>query len=327
MTFMTKNFKKIDGLMKHLRNSGINIKGSYQKRQLVNYGYYHGYKGYRFFSTPTRKIPFTDFKQIIAVIKYDNNIKALCYPHLMFIETALKNITLDIVLQEAKSNLLNDIFDRLMPGYHNAPSRKKDVQRAKLQLHSSIRYSLFRKYNKNNIITHFYNSSKYSDVPIWAVFEILTLGDFGFFVSCLNKTTREKISRYMKLDLSGDTNRTLVQDIIFVIKDFRNAVAHNDIVFDTRFNRTEIARPLEVCLTHEVGVTYVNFESIIDYLILVCYILKKIKVPKREIQGLISAYQKGLDDLQKEINSNIYHMIVHTDTGRKINDLRNFIKT
>ena len=139
--------------MKHLRNSGINIKGSYQKRQLVNYGYYHGYKGYRFFSTPTRQIPFTDFKQIIAVIKYDNNIKALCYPHLMFIETALKNITLDIVLQEAKSNLLNDIFDRLMPGYP-MPS-EKDVQRAKLQLHSSIRYSLFRKYIRTILLPTF----------------------------------------------------------------------------------------------------------------------------------------------------------------------------
>ncbi len=42
-------YKTIDGLMRHLRDNGIDINGSKQKRQLINTGYYHGYKGYRFF--------------------------------------------------------------------------------------------------------------------------------------------------------------------------------------------------------------------------------------------------------------------------------------
>lgn len=42
-------YKSIDGLMRHLRNSGIAISGSGQKRNLMNTGYFHGYKGYRFF--------------------------------------------------------------------------------------------------------------------------------------------------------------------------------------------------------------------------------------------------------------------------------------
>lgn len=42
-------YKTIDALMRHLRNSGIAIKGGKQKRQLINTGYFHGYKGYRFF--------------------------------------------------------------------------------------------------------------------------------------------------------------------------------------------------------------------------------------------------------------------------------------
>ncbi len=37
----------INGLMRHLRNDcNISISGSYQKQQLISYGYYHGYKGY-----------------------------------------------------------------------------------------------------------------------------------------------------------------------------------------------------------------------------------------------------------------------------------------
>lgn len=42
------SYKKTDALMRHLRDSGISIQGPKQKRQLINTGYFHGYKGYRF---------------------------------------------------------------------------------------------------------------------------------------------------------------------------------------------------------------------------------------------------------------------------------------
>lgn len=45
------SYKSTDALMRHLRDNGIDISGSAQKRQLINTGYYHGYKGYRFFKT------------------------------------------------------------------------------------------------------------------------------------------------------------------------------------------------------------------------------------------------------------------------------------
>ena len=53
--------KTINSLMKHLRNSGIDINGTAQKRHLKNIGYYHGYKGYRFAGTAANRLPLTDF--------------------------------------------------------------------------------------------------------------------------------------------------------------------------------------------------------------------------------------------------------------------------
>ena len=42
---MAKNdFKSTDALMRHLRNNGIAISGASQKQQLINTGYFHGYK-------------------------------------------------------------------------------------------------------------------------------------------------------------------------------------------------------------------------------------------------------------------------------------------
>lgn len=46
------NYKSTDALMRHLRNNGIAISGSSQKQQLINTGYFHGYKGYRFLFHP-----------------------------------------------------------------------------------------------------------------------------------------------------------------------------------------------------------------------------------------------------------------------------------
>ena len=61
-------FKTTDGLMRHLRNNGISISGSVQKRLLVNTGYYHGYKGYRFFKTSRTRLPFSTYDEIYATI-------------------------------------------------------------------------------------------------------------------------------------------------------------------------------------------------------------------------------------------------------------------
>ena len=59
------SYKTTDGLMRHLRDNGISISGSKEKRQLINTGYFHGYKGYRFFknaTTSNRKYSLKDWK-------------------------------------------------------------------------------------------------------------------------------------------------------------------------------------------------------------------------------------------------------------------------
>ena len=68
-------YKNINGLMRHLRNNGISIAGSTQKRQLMNTGYFHGYKGYRFFRTSNNRLPFTSYEEIYATLQYDMSLK------------------------------------------------------------------------------------------------------------------------------------------------------------------------------------------------------------------------------------------------------------
>ncbi len=150
---MANKFLTTNGLMKHLRNNGIYIAGSHQKRQLINDGYYHGYKGYRYNHVPGNRIQFTNYSQINALIEFDRNLKANLYPQLMFIETALKNITLEVILKEGNSDKFNDIFDKLIingPLPQNPNRDKRDEFQKKLELRNKIYASLSGAFKNSN---------------------------------------------------------------------------------------------------------------------------------------------------------------------------------
>lgn len=102
----------------------------------------------------------------------------------------------------------------------------------------------------------------YNEVPIWAIFEILTMGDFGYLLSCLTMNMREKISRAIGINLSCDTHRELVYKYVYTLKDLRNAIAHNDVEYDTRFRKIDPSRPMKQCLIFEMELPYINFKTI-----------------------------------------------------------------
>ena len=115
--------KTLNSLMKHLRDSGIDINGSTQKRRLKNIGYYHGYKGYRFAGNAANRLPLTDFSQVAALYDFDTQLKALFYPRVMSIETALKNYTLEAVIKDARSGVFEDIWRKSLTDYRSYTGR------------------------------------------------------------------------------------------------------------------------------------------------------------------------------------------------------------
>lgn len=69
---MTDKPKTVNGLMKYMRNQkGMRISGTIQKNDLLNMGYYHGFKGYRYIGKPSKIITYTDFEQLKAIYDFD----------------------------------------------------------------------------------------------------------------------------------------------------------------------------------------------------------------------------------------------------------------
>ena len=147
------SYKTTDALMRHLRDSGITINGSTQKRQLINTGYFHGYKGYRFFGNAQKQLPFISYDEVYATIQYDSDLKALLYGKMMYIETAIKNIALESILINTNSESIQNMYDKVISGYNNAPTtatadQKKKLQQSKLNLQNTIQSSLAYAYKK-----------------------------------------------------------------------------------------------------------------------------------------------------------------------------------
>lgn len=324
-------YKTTDGLMRHLRNNGIKISGSSQKRLLINTGYFHGYKGYRFFKNTATKLPFKTYNEIYATIQYDSDLKSLLYGKIMFIETAVKNIALESILVNTDSELIQDMYDKVISSYHKAPlnftpEQKKKLQQNKLNLQNSIQANLANAYRKNNPkITHFYNNAVYSGVPVWALFEIMTMGDFGYLLSCLTYDVRDDISKRIGLNLSSDTNRQLIYQYIYTLKDLRNAIAHNSVVFDTRFRNIYPTPAMEQCLKNEIKLPYVNFKTIGDYIILICYYLKMLKLSKTEIKAFIRSFEKLTDNYKNSVNPAVSAIVIHPDLSSRLNILKNYV--
>lgn len=185
---------------------------------------------------------------------------------------------------------------------------------------------LVRAYREGNPkITHFYNNMSYSGVPIWALVEIMTLGDFGFLLSCLTINTREAISKKIGLRLSMDTNRELVYKYLYTLKDLRNAVAHNSVIFDTRFRKIDPTPAMRRTLETEIGLPYVNFKTIGDYLILTCYYLKMLQVPKTEIKAFIREFERITEEYKNSVNSTVATKVIHPDLHSRLHVLKNYI--
>jgi len=325
------SYKTINGLMRHLRDNGISISGSVQKRQLRNTGYFHGYKGYRFFGTSSNRLPFTSYDEVYATIQYDSELKSLLYGKMMFIETAVKNVALESILQYTRSENIQEMYDKAVSSYKNCPStfnaeQKKKAQQNKLNLEGTIQSSLTRAYKSDNPkITHFYNNVGYSGVPLWSLFEILTLGDFGFLLSCLTYDVRNDISRRLGINLSADTDRQLVYKYIYTLKDLRNAIAHNSVIFDTRFRNIDPTKAMKRCLEQEIGLPYINFKSIGDYIILMCYYMKQLGTTKTEIKAFVRKFEKITDDYRNSVDPTVANIVIRRDLSSRMTTLKNYI--
>lgn len=92
------------------------------------------------------------------------------------------------------------------------------------------------------------------------------LSDVATFFKCLNSSVRKDILKVLNmLDTSIDTNLEVLHAAIMTIKAMRNAVAHNEIVFDARFKDRDINQVLKLWVEKETNIKNITLHTLVDF--------------------------------------------------------------
>src|SRR5699024_12122054 len=117
---------------------------------------------------------------------------------------------------------------------------------------------------------------------------------------------------------SHNQNGRIIEDIIFLLKDLRNAVAHNGVIFDCRFRNSNPPSRLTQFIQSETSINNISFDNIIDYLIIHIYLLKKLGIQKTNLKGLVRHLNLKSKQFRKDINVLIPTSILGFVFGSKI---------
>ena len=144
----------------------------------------------------------------------------------------------------------------------------------------------------------------------------------------MHTATREDILNQIDLfDVSIDTNRELLSTVLFTLKALRNAVAHNNIIFDTRFKDRNISNVLKRWVEKETGIQNITLYSLVDYIIIICCLLKRIDFNNTRAKDLLHQYKEQNALLKSSVTPEIYSMIIQQNVASKITSLEAYLNS
>ena len=79
------------------------------------------------------------------------------------------------------------------------------------------------------------------------------------------------------------------------------------------------------CLEIEFSLPYINFKTIGDYVILMCYMLKRLKVSKTEIKAFIRSFERITEEYKQSVNLNVSDIVIHPDLQSRLQILKSKI--
>ena len=329
--------------MRRLRNEKqLQIYGSRQKQQLMNIGYYHGYKGYRYAHQAGKRLPYRDFSELMALYEFDASLKMLLYPCLMELETVLKNAVLDISLHYAKSERFTDVYDRVLDHYKQyavediSGLSKTKCQAAENEYRAAILYRLRLRNQLNTVVTNAFAGGNRiavhylscgQELPLWAMFELISLGELRHFVGCMNRMCRRTLTEYLGFHPPQDPQALMPQQILGVLVGIRNALVHNVPIFDGRFRTKKVPESVGTALGRILGTKKLTFESALDDFLLIVYLETVIHTPKPECNALIASYEAAVEKLRENVPAAVFRQAVPENYPKKITVIKRYVQS
>ena len=147
----------------------------------------------------------------------------------MLVETALKKFGLSIRLQQnlVVGQRIYQNINQLVTWTILKTTKKYSY---KLDQYNETRQNILDTIDyysdKNEVIKHYLKSDY--QIPLWAYFEVITLGQFSRFLGSLTKSSREKLNQDFTIIPNRSNSLELVVNALI---ELRNATMHNSAIF------------------------------------------------------------------------------------------------
>ena len=194
-------------------------KREYARFMLQHIGYFGLISGYKepFKNKTTKKYKDgTKFEDIVALYKFDENLRELFLKYILRLERHIKSLT---------SYYFTEKYGELQAQYlsgKNFINEKKhltDVSRLIEKLDDLA--------NNNTDYPYINHQRKeYNNVPLWVLFNGITFGTLSKFYSLMTQDLKAKVSKNFK-----SVNEKQLEQFLTVITKFRNVCAHNERLY------------------------------------------------------------------------------------------------
>jgi abortive infection bacteriophage resistance protein len=301
----TKPFKTHNQQLKILRDRGLNTPSG-ANRSLEQIGYYSLINGYKWSFLrrdskgrpvhPEEFVQGADFGEIKSLYDFDKELRSILYEALLKYESMLAaelSYRFSEAHQEEHSYLAIDNF-----------RRDQASVAAVVGTISSLSNTIKRKAStrSENAIKHYVN--KHGHVPLWVLVNFLTFGDLNYLYRNFMDELQLDIAKDFTLNRKRSyNNRQLVKITPGILNAtnhlvnlFRNAVAHGEITFSKKINKTpelaglKSALKLTQAMNSQAGV----YELLLSL---------KAVLPKSDYQHLYNDVVKLLDKYKSKFTS------------------------
>ena len=111
----------------------------------------------------------------------------------------------------------------------------------------------------------------------------------------------------------------LIRDKIILVL-FEDCKCNNHV-----FRNIDPTRAMKRCLEQEIGLPYVNFKSIGDYVVLMCYYMKLLGITKTEIKAFIRDFERITDEYRNSVKQSVTTIVIRSDLSHRMAILKNYI--
>lgn len=311
-----KEFMPIDERLNLLESKGLKITS---KKRALNYinniGYYKLLNGYRLpYINKQKNVNSeeivkvynegTTIDDIYYLYKFDQELKVLIFKYATEIETKVKG---------AMSEVISERFgvkesQYLVASNFKPDSQSKDENKQKIinftDMQTTILTSIKEQKSKNKIMKWYCEQHGY--YPFWALANVLPFGTISLLYSKLKQPEQFEISKYFNL------KSKIFESILAVLHLFRNACAHNEVIYNFRTKRSisskEIKHLFEYYQFQKDSKNNRYIKGTND--IFAILIIFKLCLDATSFNEFFNAFNSIKNTLKKKVNENIYKEIL-----------------